>query len=40
VDGWMHDTAYTVTIDNVRMRDGSFRQIQYPVRIEYAALQP
>lgn len=35
VDGWEHDTPYTVTISNVRMQDGSTRTVQYPVEIDY-----
>ncbi len=39
VEGWNHDTAYTVTINNVRKRDGSFQTISYPVEIDLAELQ-
>ncbi|MCB1844750.1 MAG: hypothetical protein KDI09_17435 [Halioglobus sp.] len=39
VDGWSHDVAYTVTISNVRKRDGSFETISYPVEIDFAELQ-
>ena len=34
VDGWRHDTAYTVTVSNVRMPDGGTRDFHYPVVID------
>lgn len=39
VDGWEHDTPYTVTISNVSMPDGSVRTIEYQVEIDFAELQ-
>lgn len=39
VDGWNHDTDYTVTISNVQMPDSSVRQIEYSVHIDLAELR-
>ena len=36
VDDWQYDTPYTVTISNVQMPDGSVRNIEYPVEIDFA----
>ena len=34
VADWRYDTAYTVTVSNIRMPDGDIREIQYPVVID------
>ncbi len=34
VDGWDYDTHYTVRISNIRMPDGSSRDLEYPVVVD------
>ena len=35
VPDWEYDTAYEVTIGNIRLPDGNVTSISYPVEIDY-----